>query len=258
MLIVWGKRACCLGKERTASQRHYAQGAGRLPVPKSGKSVLCLALGLGSIGAGPLTAIPALVVGALAWKELRRHPTWMRGRSLVVVGVMASCAGTAASAVVHVPQWRLRSWLTAMEQTAAAKEAGDREAAIRETERALKLSGAHAYAPAVTRVRRGDCLMALGRYDEAVEELSAAIEQIEALAAAQGPYDALQYEGAIAEWAHERRAEAYEQLGQEDKAQTDRKWHSGMLNSSASPQFKDEASPGESDEAPPAPPAPAA
>jgi tetratricopeptide (TPR) repeat protein len=183
----------------------------------------------------------------------------MRGRSLVVVGVIAGCVGTIVGAVIHLPQWRLRSWLAAMEKTTATEAGGDREAAIGEAEHALELADAHVNAPSVTRARRGENLIALERYDEAVDELSAAIDQLEDLAAAQPSYSLMQYEGPIAERAHELRAEAYEQLGQEQLAEADREWHSGMLNNGKPPLMDDEApTADESDEAAPAPPAPAA
>jgi tetratricopeptide (TPR) repeat protein len=233
MLIVWGKRRCCLSKERTASRRHYAQGAGRLPMPKSGKSVLCLALGLGSIGAGPITAIPALAVGALAWVDLRRHPTWMRGRSLVVVGVLASCAALVASGLIHVPRWRMRSWLAAMERATAAEKQDHLAATMHEINHALESAGANAYAPAVTRVRRAEYLIELERYDEAAEDLTAAIEDIDALAAEKRLPGLLDYEATIGARAHTMRAEAFEQLGRAGEARADRAWDSTMLGGGA-------------------------
>lgn len=228
MLIVWGKRVCCLGKERAASRRHYAQGAGRLPTPKSGKSVLCLALGLASIGGGLLTAIPALIVGALAWSELRRRPTWMRGRSLVVTGVLASLVGIGIFFFFHLPEWRFRSWIAAMDAAHAAAMAGDDEAALRRLDEAIVDGRDNPRTVAVARIRRGAALTQLDRSEEGAAELTEAIDALEGALPDNVSY-LDQYDPTYLEQAHLRRAEAYDRLGKASEAEADRQWNTSEL-----------------------------
>jgi len=259
LLIVWGKRICCLSKERTASRRHYAQGAGRLPTPKSGKSVLCLALGMASIGGGIITALPALVVGAAAWRDLRRHPTWMRGRSLVVTGVIASCVGMGVFYFSHLPQWRFRAWIAHMEAAQAAQMAGDDETALRQFDEAVADGRDSVQAEAVSQIRRGALLLDMNRPEEAAADLSTAIEKIERSL----PQDSLlpdDYNPAYLKRARTERAVANERLGRSDEAAADRRWEPSSLDDRS--ERSSHQAPSEENDldgvlAPPAPPPPA-
>ncbi|MCA9232375.1 MAG: TIR domain-containing protein [Planctomycetales bacterium] len=252
LLIVWGKRLCCLNGERLSAQRHYAQGAGRLPTPKSTKSVWCLALGLASISLGLLSAIPSLIVGAAAWRELRIRRSWMRGRSLVVAGVLVSLVGGLVFGYLHYPNWMSRSWIAAMEKANAAE--AEQQAAAAEGQFGAALAVAHTpIRKAVTRVRRGQNLAGQNRDSDAVADLTYAIDSIETYAASSSTV----WRGnliPILKAARLQRAEIYERLGRDEEAEEDRDWNQYTWNPG------EEEPPGMRplvDEAPP-PPAPVA
>jgi hypothetical protein len=185
VLIVWGKRRCCLQKESAASDRFYAQGAGRLPTPKSSKSLICLALGLASFACGPLTAVPTWIVGVLAWRELRRHPTWIRGRSLVVTGVLASVIGCWLFTQFQQPRWRLGQWIARMEAATTSAQEGRAEEAATGFDAATAIETGYPEARYVAQLRRGSLFLSQQRYDEALADADAVVDALTTLSGEQ-------------------------------------------------------------------------
>lgn len=217
MIVVWGKRRCCLNKE-VQSARMYAYGARRAPRPKSGKAIVCLALGLASMAWGPLTAIPALLLGAVAWREIRRHPTWIRGRSLIVVGMAASLIGLAIFYFYHWDQWRLRSWIAAMEHGFRQAEAGDLDGALETFGDAAERAPRNELAKPVCRMQQGQILLTQERAAEALPLLTAAIDALET----GNPAFPTGAEMTILSTAYADRAAVYDALGQTEAAAKDR------------------------------------
>ncbi|MBX3426842.1 MAG: toll/interleukin-1 receptor domain-containing protein [Pirellulales bacterium] len=256
ILIVWGKRKCCLNKERDAARYHYGQGAGRLPTPKSGKSILCLALGVASFGAGLFAAIPAVLVGGLAWREIVTHRTWIRGRSLVVFGLLAAMLGGAISVWLVWPQWRSRQWLASMEQAHAAAQAGDDAAQLKALDRALAQAAGEFRHSSLTNLKRAEAFRKQEKRDEALAALTAAIDEIEAAIPPLGGPDS-DCENVVWQTARTWRGEILEAQGETARAREDfrrRDW--GLFNRTGADDMLQEG--GEFEDAPPAPAAPEA
>lgn len=250
MLIVWGKRLCCRNKERFSGRLHHGRGAGRLPLPKSKMSVWCLALGVASLGAGMVTAIPALIVGVLAWREIGRHATWIRGRSLIVFGLLAALGGGAVSLQTYWPTWKMRRWIASMESAHAAGEKQDDAAQLAALEQATQLAGSDFRRLAVAKYKQAQALRRQGKDEEAVSALTTAIDAVEASTPETGPTS--EVESIVWQDALALRAEIYEATGQADAAAQDqRALERGFYNRGAA----DEQSSG-FEEAPPAPPPP--
>jgi len=222
MLLVWGKRRCCLQKERLASDRFYAQGSGRLPTPKSGKSLASLALGLASLACGPLTAVPALVLGGLAWREILQHPSWIRGRSLIVFGALASVAGLALFGLWQLPLLDLRRWIQGMERAEASRLAGDLSAADAALSAALELATGYPEASRVALLRRAAVRQQQGRDDEALADAELAARAEDASAATTGLPERLAIVREAQRRAHGLRAAIFEAQGRAAEAARER------------------------------------
>jgi tetratricopeptide (TPR) repeat protein len=254
VLIVWGKRRCCLQKESAASDRFYAQGAGRLPTPKSSKSLVCLALGLASFACGPFSAVPTWIVGALAWRELQRHPTWIRGRSLVVTGVLASLIGCWLFTQFQQPRWRLGQWIAQMEAANVWEEEGRAEEATAGFDAATAIETAYPEARYVAQFRRGALMLARQRYDDALADADAVVD---ALTTMTDDQVLLTEQSAV--WretrrrARELRAAIYDAQGRGAEAQQERE----TIEREGWQFFPRTRSPLPDDEANDAPPAPA-
>ncbi|MCA9258873.1 MAG: toll/interleukin-1 receptor domain-containing protein, partial [Planctomycetales bacterium] len=212
--LVAGKRLCCLGKERTQARRHYAQGAGRLPTPKSRASVGCLALGLAAIPLGVVASLPALAMGIVGWREIQSRRDWLRGRSLIAFGMAGALAGLATTYALQWPMWQDYRWLRSLENVAATDE--ERADLLDETQR---LAGGVAQ-QSVSLILQAQKLGEAGDVDGAAALLSDAIEII-----APGDGDAASLSppvAAIVTFARLRRAEAFEQLGRNEEAEAAR------------------------------------
>ena len=211
LLIVFGKRLCCVHQDQIATRTHYAWGSGRLPTPKSGKAVLCLALGMASIGWGLLSAIPALILGGLAYLDIRRQPTWIRGRSLILVGSLFALLGAAISTDQFVTLWRLDRWLVAMEEAYRLDQAGQSTEAERAAGRAIDCDLASPLAAAASHLRRAQIRVRQSNLEQALADANRALEQFEAFR------DRHQYFSPVEDQALQQaetlRSELLEQLG---------------------------------------------
>jgi prepilin-type processing-associated H-X9-DG protein len=90
------------------------------PERTSGKAVAALVLGLASLGCNFLTAIPALVVGLLALREIGNSEGRVRGRLLALIGLLVAVV----SLVCVAPLGGLGGWwgYTTYEKARADKE----------------------------------------------------------------------------------------------------------------------------------------
>jgi hypothetical protein len=72
------------------------------PAPRQTNALAIAALccGIGQLIAGPLTGIPALVLGAISLKQIR--DTGEDGRGLAIAGLVLGAAGTVLFAVILV------------------------------------------------------------------------------------------------------------------------------------------------------------
>jgi hypothetical protein len=219
LLIVLGTRWCCVNKERRREQLHYSAGIGIRPTPKSSLSVLCLAFGLAALGLGLVAAIPAILFGAWALIDIRQRTGWVRGRSLVAVGLLAALAGGVGTTYLHVFYWRFHHWLSAVEQAEKAVLEGNTELALSTYQRAADTFPGNKLCTGVCRLARADILLQSADFAQAVDELTRLITSVE-------PWDPsptdMHFNALMAD-AYRKRATAYQELGEAEEAAADLK-----------------------------------
>lgn len=217
LLIVLGSRWCCVNKERRREQLHFSAGIGTRPTPKSGLSVLCLAFGLAALGLGLVAAVPAILFGVWALLDIRQRTGWVRGRSLVAVGLVAALAGGVGTTYLHVFYWRFHHWLSAVEQAELAVQEGDMETALSAYQKAAEAQPEYPLCTGVCTLARAEILLRSGEHAQVVDELTALIASIE-------PWDPSPTDmhfNALMEDAYRKRAMAYQELGKDELAAAD-------------------------------------
>ena len=224
LLIVLGTRWCCLHKETRRERLHFSSGIGRRPLPKSGKAVLCLGFGLASIGLGAVAAIPAIVLGIWAFLDVQRRTGWVRGRSLAVMGLIAAVVGGSATTYLHVSYWRFHGWLQHVEQAEQALAAGNADAALVAYQQSIDAKPFGALAVGVSHLKRAELYMQTNRLPSAVEELTVVITQFQS--AVSNRVDRAARD--VLRQAYGLRADAYDALGERDKADEDRRLQQGV------------------------------
>ena len=219
LLIVLGSRWCCVNKERRREQLHFSAGIGIRPTPKSGLSVLCLAFGFAALGLGLVAAVPAILFGVWALIDIRQRTGWVRGRSLVAVGLLAALVGGVGTTYLHVFYWRFHNWLSAVEQAEMAILEGDAETALATYQQAVDTCPENTLCTGVCRLARADILLRSADHAKAIDELTALITSVE-------PWDPKPTDmhfNALMEDAFRKRALAYQELGETEKAEADLK-----------------------------------
>jgi hypothetical protein len=219
LLIVLGSRWCCVNKERRREQLHFSAGIGTRPTPKSGLSVLCLAFGLAALGLGLVAAVPAFLFGAWALIDIRQRTGWVRGRSLVVVGLLAALAGGIGTTYLHVNYWRFHAWLSAVERAEVAVAEGDTVTALSAYQEAADSHPGNRQCTGVCCLARAEIFLRSADHAKAIDELTAFITRIEPWSPS--PTDS-QFNSVMAD-AYRKRGMAYQELGEAEKAEADLK-----------------------------------
>ena len=116
VLIVTGKRYCCLTQETQSRLSHYASGLGRRRTPKSTWSVICLAMGVAAFGLGFLAILPVLVLVAVTLWDVKRRKGWIRGRSLAASAVVVLLIALPISGTWQYQTWQNDRWLMHYDQ----------------------------------------------------------------------------------------------------------------------------------------------
>jgi hypothetical protein len=249
LLIVLGTRWCCLHKESGRERLHFSSGIGRRPPPKSGKAVLCLGFGLASIGLGVVAAIPAIVLGIWAFLDIRQRTGWVRGRSLAVTGLIAAVVGGSATTYLHVSYWRFHGWLQYVEQAEQALATGNADAALWAYQQSIDANPGGALGVGVSHIKRAEVYLQTNRLPSAVEELTAVITRFQS--AVSNPYDRSARD--VLRDAYGLRADAYDALGERDKADEDRRLQQGVESDLVVPDGSDTMDYFREEAAPPAP-----
>ena len=124
LLIVAGKRWCCLTKKATASRTHFQRGGGRLATPKNSKAVYSLASGLTFPSLGILSFFLATFFAIWATVELKKQKSWVQGRALACMGVIISLLGIGTTYFVHIPLIQEVRWHLAYEKASQERLQG--------------------------------------------------------------------------------------------------------------------------------------
>jgi hypothetical protein len=72
-------------------------------VGTSGKAITSLILGILSVLCNILTAVPAILVGLFALRDIGRSRDRLAGRGLAIAGIVSACVGTGLSCVLMLP-----------------------------------------------------------------------------------------------------------------------------------------------------------
>jgi hypothetical protein len=81
-------------------EEEIEDGPPRQAAGNSGKAITSLVLGILSVFCNVLTGLPALLVGLLALRDIKRSRGRLGGQGLALAGVITACAGTLLSCVI--------------------------------------------------------------------------------------------------------------------------------------------------------------
>jgi hypothetical protein len=214
-VIVFGLRSCCGKKDRDRETAHFLYGLGRRPAHQSGKAVLCFALGLASSGWGWITGIPAILMGIFAYWDIRRKHGWMRGRLMIVQGVILAVAGGCLQTYVLGGYVQDYYWLVHMENAQKRREAGNPARSLAELQAALDWRPnypATYYLRAEINAQDGRHSLAIADLTQAIGRIRKRLENVTYLYAPERQW---------LKRSLERRAAAYEAIGEKEKAKQD-------------------------------------
>ena len=224
VLIVAGSRWCCLTKDARANRQHFATGVGRRRAPKSGLSVLCLAVGLAAMGLGVIATIPALLLGVWAWLETHRAPGWVRGRSLAAFGMLVSLIGIWITLDLQLGWWSFDRWLGHVERAEVQLTQGEVDRAIESFQAASDNDLSFLYAWSTSMVLRCEVQARHAQLTQALEGLSDIISRLRPIVFAPNPPGVAVYpsETGVLRLAYGFREQILRALGEHDQADLDR------------------------------------
>ena len=226
LFIVLGKRWCCVTKDCRRERLHLSSGIGRRPTPKSGTAVFCLACGLASMSLGAIAAIPAPILGLWSFLDVRQRRGWVRGRSLAVIGLLlALVGGFGTTYYLHLSYWRFGNWLRYVDQAEKAAAAGATDEALADYQRAKEIDSAAAHSVELCELKRAELYAQSMQYQLAIAELTNLIDRHASITEqSTDPLDqGAQLDRGVLYAAYDARAEVYDALGENDKAEEDRR-----------------------------------
>ncbi|TWU31319.1 TIR domain-containing protein [Novipirellula artificiosorum] len=234
VLIVVGKRWCCLTQESTARRAHFSSGIGRRRAPKSTSAVVSLACGLASMGLGVLATIPAILFGVWAVLTTGRRHGWVRGRSLAIIGMLTGMLGIVTTLSIQLPYWKFYRWLREMDSARIALDQKDSETALTSYRLASQLFEPQTDESDIALVNFARALGVQGKHQDAVDVLSPILAVRESVYNSSDPIDASQEQRDILRNAYQIRGNALQQLGDSEGASTDMRASESVGGSSSS------------------------